>query len=110
LPTGGDDESPTVISSSCIYIGGDIGQNLVLGKDTLIGAYENPYVAKMCYSGLLAGFSSSNITICSESCIAFYDNSTGTPNSMAMVFSRRIAFFIYPAKSNQYLLYRYRIS
>jgi len=31
------------------------------------------------YSGLLAGFSSSNITICSESCIAFYDNSTGTP-------------------------------
>ncbi len=89
LPSGGDDNILVVPSSSCLYVGGDFAQTvIVVGKDTLVSGYgiENAFVAKLCYESLSAGFSSSDTNICNESCIKFYDNSTGFPTAWQWSF------------------------
>jgi len=94
LGSGGDDNNAVAASpSGCIYIGGDFElPSLVVGNDTLIRTGtndENVFVAKICYSGLIASFNCSDTAFCNESgqCINFFDHSTGNPTSWQWQFT-----------------------
>jgi len=87
LTSGGDDQNAIAASpSGCIYIGGDFYQvnPFIIGNDSLfLSGNEDVFVAKLCYSGVTASFTSSSSIFCAEPthCINFFDQSLGNPTS-----------------------------
>jgi len=95
LASGGDDQNSVSVSPStgCIYVGGDFQpDSFIVGNDTLMGRYENIFLAKLCYSGVTANFTSSATNICAEgnNCINFSDHSIGNPTSWQWHFTGAI--------------------
>jgi len=95
VASGGDDENSIALDiSGCIYIGGDFAIDpFILGNDTLpltgMTGTENAFVSKLCYSGIIADFTSSATNICAEgnNCINFSDFSSGNPTSWQWHFT-----------------------
>jgi len=91
--SGSDDNNAVAISpSGCVYIGGDFESvnPFIIGNDSLIlSGGENVFVAKLCYSGLTASFTSSSSIFCAEPthCINFFDQSYGNPTSWQWHFT-----------------------
>jgi len=93
LGSGGYNNNAVAASpTGCIYIvGGFQGINpFKLGNDSLVlSGQEDIFVAKLCYSGLTAGFISSSSIFCAApvQCINFYDDSYGNPTSWHWSFT-----------------------
>jgi len=87
LASGASENNGVAVDGSgCVYIGGDFQQvnPFIIGNDSLHNSCgENSFVAKLCYSGLMASFTSSSSIFCAEPthCINFFDQSVGNPTS-----------------------------